>query len=46
MFFAYLHGPVEIENLIKNDKKSKMLSIGMILKLCIRIDQLKKTGLT
>ena len=35
MLFTSQHCPVEIENLVNNDKKSNMLSMGMISKLCM-----------
>lgn len=44
VFFLLIIAPVEIENLFSNDKKSKVLSIGKILKLCMSIEQIKKNN--
>ena len=42
MLLASHHCPVEIENLVNNDKKSKMLSMVMISKLCMGIELMRK----
>ena len=42
MLLASPHCPIEIENLVNNDKKSKMLSMVMISKLCMGIELMQK----
>lgn len=46
IFFLSDHCLVEIENLANDNKKSKMVTIGMILELSMGINQLKKNDLT
>ena len=45
MFFPSHHFPDEIKNLYNNVKKLKVLSMGMILKLCMSIKQLSENDL-